>query len=57
MPPCSVVDKRWCGVPKLNSFLSLIGVWGRGGKARPPPQCGERMGFNNIGVGYCDAAV
>ena len=50
----------WSGRLKMalvegNSFLSLIGVWGRGGKA--PPECGERMGFNNIGVGYRDASV
>ena len=46
----------WCvGVAKLNSFFSFMGVWGCGGKARP--QCGERMGLNNIGVGYRDVAV
>jgi len=51
---CGRVD-WWCGVAKLNSFFSVIGVWRRGGKTRP--QCGERMGFNNIGVGYRDATV
>jgi len=40
---------------QVNSFFRLIGLWGRGGKASRV--CGERMGFNNIGVSYRDAAV
>jgi len=27
------------GLVRSNSFFSLMGVWGRGGKA--PPECGE----------------
>ena len=40
---------------EVKLFFRLIGVWGRGDKA--PGVCGERMGCNDVGVGYGDAAV
>ena len=40
---------------EVNSFFSLIGVWGRGGKAPRVCVCGERMCCDNIR--YRDAAV
>jgi hypothetical protein len=42
-----------CSLVKMASYVEWC--MGRGGAA--PRVCWERMGFNNIGVGYRDAAV
>ena len=37
-------------------LFRFIGVWGRGGAA-PRARVGKGWAFNNVGVGYRDAAV